>query len=157
MEKLAKPFLPLFSHLAFIRLDLRASLVHKHTNNSFQLQPKRMARFSALLALVAGMLLAFDAASSASAAPLARDATSATRLERRRRALLEAEPEIVNVAGAIGEAYRGVGEAYLGGSGGSVGEAMRRRSSNRRRKLRGIVGEAGEAFGEAYGGVPGRR
>ena len=70
-----------------------------------------MARFSsALVALAAGILVAFDAASSL-AAPLARDATSAPRLEQRR-GLLEsaaearAEPELVNIVGAVGEAYQ---------------------------------------------------
>ena len=122
-----------------------------------------MARFSALLALAAGVLLAFDA-SLASAAPLARDATSAPRLEQRRRGLLEAEPEIVNVIGGIGEAYGAFGDAYFGEGGANCGEggAFRRSRSSRRRDTRRLrdaepAGVIGEAFGEAGGTSGGRR
>jgi hypothetical protein len=96
-----------------------------------------MARFSSLLALVAGALLAF-----AAAAPLSRDVTSAPRLEQRSRNLREAESELINVAGAVGEAYgEAVGEALLG----------QQQGHRRSRSLRSaeLAGEAGEALGEA--------
>lgn len=113
-----------------------------------------MARFPALMALfVAGTLLAF-AASASAAAPLTRDATSAPRLDQRRRSLREAEGEFVNAVGAVGEAYgEALGDAsYLGGQG-------RRRSRSRSLHGAELVGEAGEAFGalgeagEAFGAL----
>ena len=116
-----------------------------------------MARFSsALVALAAGILVAFDAASSL-AAPLARDATSAPRLEQRR-GLLEsaaearAEPELVNIVGAVGEAYQGWGEG-----GAYFGEAARRRRRDARRLRGDLLGEAGVAYGEAGEALSGRR
>lgn len=121
-----------------------------------------MLRFSVLLAMTA-MLLAIAASAPAALAasqPLARDSTSAPRLEQRRRDLLETgaaassssstEPEFVNALGAVGEAF---GEAF--------GEALSSPPGRKlRRKLRGaeLFGEAGEAW-EAFAGeaVAGRR
>jgi hypothetical protein len=113
-------------------------------SKSHKKQQKEMARFSALFVFVAGALLAFAAAVSAAAAPLSRDATSAPRLEQRSRNLREAESELINVAGAVGEAYgEAVGVALLGQQ-----QGRRRSRSLRSAELVGeALAEAGEAFG----------